>query len=70
MKAPDGSYAEGFVIPGSLSNASLPKETRPVDLERNNPLSLHNDVGLPSLVAFFSLRYLSERIHGLNGSLL
>ncbi|KAJ3772334.1 rab-GTPase-TBC domain-containing protein [Lentinula raphanica] len=42
MKAPDGSYPEGFMIPGS--SAPLPRRENPlVDLERNNPLSLHND---------------------------
>ncbi|KAF9069930.1 rab-GTPase-TBC domain-containing protein [Rhodocollybia butyracea] len=42
MKAPDGSYPEGFIVPGS-SAPSPRKDNRPVDLERNNPLSLHND---------------------------
>lgn len=45
MKAPDGSYEDGFLVPG--------KDTPPErtgkgssNLERNNPLSLHDEVDL------------------------
>ncbi|KAJ3920944.1 rab-GTPase-TBC domain-containing protein [Lentinula edodes] len=42
MIAPDGSYPEGFVVPGCSSPS--PRRDNPfLDLERNNPLSLHND---------------------------
>ncbi|KAJ7109299.1 rab-GTPase-TBC domain-containing protein [Mycena epipterygia] len=40
MRAPDGSYEEGFVLPGS----SMPeRQASASDLETNNPLSLHNE---------------------------
>ncbi|EEB96022.1 hypothetical protein MPER_04913 [Moniliophthora perniciosa FA553] len=40
MRAPDGSYAEGFMPPGSMS----PKDSgRVTNLEQNNPLSLHTN---------------------------
>lgn len=44
MRGPDGSYEEGFVVPGSISS---PKRTDRVaaDLEKNNPLSLDDEVG-------------------------
>ncbi|KAI5119084.1 hypothetical protein M0805_004857 [Coniferiporia weirii] len=42
MRAPDGSYEEGFGIPGV---AELPRhgEGTSANLQRNNPLSLHED---------------------------
>lgn len=46
MKAPDGSYEEGFILPGSLvaqPERSVSKHTA-ANLETNNPLSLHNEV--------------------------
>lgn len=43
MRAPDGSYEEGLVIPGT--GASPPKvEQLRQDLEKNNPLSLDDQV--------------------------
>lgn len=44
MRAPDGSYEDGFVVPGG---EQLPARTeQPGNLERNNPLSLHDEVYL------------------------
>ncbi len=45
MRAPDGSYEDGFVVPGG---EKLPTRTeQPGNLERNNPLSLHDEVCPP-----------------------
>lgn len=45
MRAPDGSYEDGFVVPGG---EKLPARTsQPGNLERNNPLSLHDEVRAP-----------------------
>lgn len=45
MRAPDGSYEEGFIAPGG---EKLPARTvQPGNLERNNPLSLHDEVRTP-----------------------
>jgi hypothetical protein len=42
MRAPDGSYEEGFVVPGSTTS---PKSERmAANLEKNNPLSLDDEV--------------------------
>jgi TBC1 domain family protein 5 len=42
MRAPDGSYEDGFIAPGGKK---LPARTsQPGNLERNNPLSLHDEV--------------------------
>jgi hypothetical protein len=42
MRAPDGSYEDGFIAPGG---EKLPSHTvQPGNLERNNPLSLHDEV--------------------------
>ncbi|KAI0693915.1 hypothetical protein BC835DRAFT_1351971 [Cytidiella melzeri] len=42
MRAPDGSYQEGFIVPGT---GSSPARTTRTDknLEMNNPLSLHDE---------------------------
>ena len=40
MQAPDGSYEEGFVIPGSMKKSSSVAQ----NLQTNNPLSLHKEV--------------------------
>jgi hypothetical protein len=46
MRAPDGSYEDGFIPPGG---GKLPARTAPPgNLERNNPLSLHDEVCEPS----------------------
>ncbi|KAL0946980.1 hypothetical protein HGRIS_013129 [Hohenbuehelia grisea] len=42
MKAPDGSYEEGLIVPG-VSNLSRNTKKVVRNLEHNNPLSLHND---------------------------
>lgn len=45
MRAPDGSYEDGFVAPGG---EELPaRASQPGNLERNNPLSLHDEVRAP-----------------------
>ncbi|EIN08055.1 RabGAP/TBC [Punctularia strigosozonata HHB-11173 SS5] len=42
MRAPDGSYEDGFIIPGT--HASPPRINRSTsNLEKNNPLSLHDE---------------------------
>ncbi|KAJ7097997.1 RabGAP/TBC [Mycena belliarum] len=41
MRAPDGSYEEGFTVPGSSSSPQ--RRASASDLETNNPLSLHNE---------------------------
>jgi TBC1 domain family protein 5 len=42
LRAPDGSYEEGFVVPGSITS---PKSERTAaNLEKNNPLSLDDEV--------------------------
>ncbi|KAJ6596816.1 rab-GTPase-TBC domain-containing protein [Mycena vulgaris] len=41
MRAPDGSYEEGFVVPGS--SISPERQASASNLETNNPLSLHNE---------------------------
>jgi TBC1 domain family member 5 len=43
LRAPDGSYEKGFVVPGS--NAAPERSVRTsANLDTNNPLSLHNEV--------------------------
>ncbi|KAJ7740686.1 rab-GTPase-TBC domain-containing protein [Mycena maculata] len=42
MRAPDGSYEEGFVVPGSSISPERPGASAS-NLETNNPLSLHNE---------------------------
>jgi len=44
MRAPDGSYPEGFIAPG-ISTSSMRSQATG-SLEKNNPLSLHNEVGI------------------------
>jgi hypothetical protein len=45
MRAPDGSYEDGFIAP---DGEKLPARTvQPGNLERNNPLSLHDEVCEP-----------------------
>ena len=43
MRAPDGSYEEGFAVPG-MNVSSLRAERTAADLEKNNPLSLDDEV--------------------------
>lgn len=43
MKAPDGSYEEGLIIPGTGTSPPRIQQSRQ-DLERNNPLSLDDQV--------------------------
>jgi TBC1 domain family protein 5 len=42
MRAPDGSFEKGFVLPGSPTSRRMMKA--PGNLETNNPLSLHTEV--------------------------
>lgn len=43
MRAPDGSYEDGFVVPGS-TNSPKRADRAAADLEKNNPLSLDDEV--------------------------
>ncbi|KZS98922.1 RabGAP/TBC [Sistotremastrum niveocremeum HHB9708] len=43
MRAPDGSYEEGFVLPGHGSTSPEPSSTNAQDWDRNNPLSLDDE---------------------------
>ncbi|KAF5381115.1 hypothetical protein D9615_003910 [Tricholomella constricta] len=43
MRAPDGSYEEGFILPGSPPLQERPSREIISNLETNNPLSLHNE---------------------------
>ncbi|OCH89093.1 RabGAP/TBC [Obba rivulosa] len=42
MRAPDGSYEDGFVIPGTKTSPVRTERTSQ-NLEKNNPLSLHDE---------------------------
>lgn len=42
MRAPDGSYDEGLLIPGT-SESPPRTERSSANLDRNNPLSLHDE---------------------------
>ncbi|THH06211.1 hypothetical protein EW145_g4235 [Phellinidium pouzarii] len=42
MRAPDGSYEEGLIIPG-LAELPRPSDDISANLQHNNPLSLHED---------------------------
>ena len=68
MRAPDGGYEEGFTVPGT---GEVPPRTEKGggNLEKNNPLSLHDEVSLTFLIRpCGDPRY--PRIHGGNGLLL
>jgi len=41
MRAPDGSYEEGFTVPGVQIDRSTGESSS--NLDKNNPLSLHED---------------------------
>ena len=43
MRAPDGSYEDGFIVPGTNSPPQRPNRAAS-NLEQNNPLSLHDEV--------------------------
>lgn len=45
MRAPDGSYEDGFVAPGGEKTPA--RTLQPGNLERNNPLSLDDEVRTP-----------------------
>lgn len=45
MRAPDGSYEDGFITPGGEKLPARAVQTG--NLERNNPLSLHDEVRAP-----------------------
>lgn len=61
MKAPDGSYEDGFLIPGADTAPERPGKGSS-NLERNNPLSLHDEVDLHS---FYSRLYPSRMRWGM-----
>jgi hypothetical protein len=49
MRAPDGSYEDGFVVPGG---EQLPaRSEQPGNLECNNPLSLHDEVRISAILS-------------------
>ena len=65
MRAPDGGYEEGVIIPGT--NESPPRTERSGgNLDQNNPLSLHNEVRYIYHVDESALIY-TERILGRRG---
>lgn len=43
MRAPDGGYEEGFMVPG-LGTSPPRTEKSSGNLDTNNPLSLHDEV--------------------------
>ncbi|KAF8077999.1 rab-GTPase-TBC domain-containing protein [Lyophyllum atratum] len=43
MRAPDGSYEEGFILPGSPKLLERTPRAIVANLDTNNPLSLHNE---------------------------
>lgn len=51
MRAPDGSYEEGFSVPG-VNELPRASDRANANLERDNPLSLHDDVRIASLYTF------------------
>ncbi|KAH9948093.1 RabGAP/TBC [Amylocystis lapponica] len=42
MRAPDGSYEDGLIVPGTTLSPPRTEQPR-LNLDRNNPLSLHNE---------------------------
>jgi hypothetical protein len=70
MRAPDGSYEDGFVAPGGEKTPA--RTSQPGNLERNNPLSLDDEVRTPfdqsgeSVVGiyYFRSRFISESMEG------
>lgn len=63
MRAPDGSYEEGFVIPGTLESPR--RQSRATwNLETNNPLSLHREV---RWVAIFHKKRIHETLESVEG---
>lgn len=68
FKAPDGTYEDGLQVPGSSELAKTGTRTGD-DLERNNPLSLDQNVMFNNKSL---LKWLpdSRRIRGMNGSIL
>ena len=55
MQAPDGSYEEDFIIPGSMKKSSSAAQ----NLQTNNPLSLHKEVR-----GSFGIHYLHNLFFG------
>lgn len=66
MRAPDGSYEDGLVVPGP-SPTPPKKESKTSDLGLNNPLSLHQEVCYHSL-HHQPVFHTSVRTRGQNGS--
>jgi hypothetical protein len=50
-QAPDGSYHEGFVVPG-VESPPRSNQTPVKNLDKNNPLSLDTEVRQPWLVSY------------------
>ena len=55
MRAPDGGYEDGVIIPGTRTSPPRTERTGG-NLDLNNPLSLHNEVRLASSVIVVRLR--------------
>jgi TBC1 domain family protein 5 len=66
MRAPDGTFEDGFIIPGTDAPPSR-TGNRTKNLERNNPLSLHDEVCAPMGPTEQPYRR-EARIRGMNGS--
>jgi TBC1 domain family protein 5 len=70
LRAPDGSLEDGFIIPGTTTPHKRSQDT-PVNLETNNPLSLHEEVREHSpsgTLTGTDTMFLRCRTHGDNGS--
>lgn len=65
MQAPDGNYEDGFTLPGQ----SRPPTPTPSGeaFERNNPLSLDEQVREPTMLLIATAYRLLFRIPGSNG---
>lgn len=68
MRAPDGGYEEGFVVPGSSTSPKRVSRSGG-NLETNNPLSLHNEVYTYRNIRQGRADLPHYRILGPNGSL-
>lgn len=64
MRAPDGSYEEGFSVPGVHLDRSSAESSS--NLDKNNPLSLHEDVYLHTYMRPLSTDFirLTESLEG------
>lgn len=68
MRAPDGSYEDGFVLPGENVSPALNTAARNPDWARNNPLSLDEQVRAVQPAQAAHRTVYSCRTHGETGS--